>query len=195
MLVGFKRATIGIFDNDGTLLESHVIEGKQNEGATSTADITGLSSETVRVAGSDIIYYVAQKGTGEVSVDLGVIDLPTEVNDAILGYRQTESKISMIGNSTEPPYCALLLESSDLQGETALLGFFKGKFSKDAMNLSTLDPSTPYEPEAETIVFNAINDDKEGESNGEVVGKYVGTDEAAITELRDLVLPAEVPAG
>lgn len=195
MLVGFKRATIGIFDGDGSLLESHVIEGKKDEGATSTANITGLASEAVRVAGSDIVYYMSQRGTGEVSVDLGIIDLPTAVNDAILGYRQTESKIAMIGNSTEPPYCALLLESSDLKGEKALLGFFKGKFTKDAIDLETLDPTTPYEPAAESLVFNAINDDKEGESKGEVLGKYVGTDETAITELRNLVLPGEVPAG
>lgn len=195
MLVGFKRATIGIFDADGTLRETHVIEGKKDEGATSTANITGLASEAVRVAGSDIVYYMSQKGTGEVSVDLGILDLPAAVNDAILGYRQLESKIAMIGNSTEPPYCALMLESSDLKGETALLGFFKGRFSKDVIDLETLDPTTPYEPEAETLVFNAINDDKDGESNGEVVGKYVGDDTAAITELRNLVLPGELPVG
>lgn len=196
MLVGFKRATIGVFDETGVKISEHVIEGKQNQGATSTANITGLSSEPVRVAGSDIVYYIAQEGTGDVAVDLGIIDLSNEVMDTILGYKKTTSGISMIGKSTKPPYCSLLLESSDAKGEKALLGFFKGKFSKDAVNLNTLDPSVPYTPEAESIVFNAINDDKEGESEGEVVGKYVGDEEAAITELKELVLPGEVvPAG
>lgn len=195
MLVGFKRATIGVFDESGAQISEHVIEGKQNEGATSTANITGLSSEAVRVAGSDIIYYIAQQGLGEVAADLGILDLPNDVADEILGFRKTESGIAMMGKSTNPPYCSLLLESSDAKGETALLGFFKGKFSKDAMNLATLNPSTPYTPEAESIIFNAVNDDKEGESEGEVVGKYVGNETEAITELKQLVLPGVLPGG
>lgn len=194
-LVGFRRATIGVFDETGAQVSEHVIEGKVNKGATSTASVTGLASEAVRVAGSDVTYYVAQQGTGDVTVDMGVIDLENEVNDIILGYRQTESKISMIGKDTKPPFCSLLLESSDLQGNTALLGFFKGKFSKDSVNLTTLDPSATFTPEAESLIFNAINDDKEGESEGEIVGKYVGSDEVAITELKELVLPGVTPAG
>ena len=102
-LVGFRRATIGVFDETGTQVSEHVIEGKVNKGATSTASVTGLASEAVIVAGSDLTYYVAQQGTGDVAVDMGVIDLENEVNDIILGYRQTESKISMIGKNTKPP--------------------------------------------------------------------------------------------
>lgn len=196
MLVGFKRATIGVFDDTGKVISTHVIEGKQNEGATTTANITGLAKEPTRVAGSDITYYVAQKGTGAVAADLGLLDLPNEVNDEILGYRKAESGISFIGNSTEPPYCALLLESEDTKAGTALFGLLKGRFSKDAVNLETLDPNTTWEPTAESYVFNAINDDKEGDSKGEVVAKYVGTEEAAITEIRNLVLPAaDLPEG
>lgn len=194
MLVGFKRATIGVFDDTGKVISTHVIEGKQNEGATTTANITGLAKEPTRVAGSDITYYVAQKGTGAVAADLGLLDLPNEVNDEILGYRKAESGISFIGNSTEPPYCALLLESEDTKAGTALFGLLKGRFSKDAVSLETLDPSETWTPEAESYVFNAINDDKEGDSKGEVVAKYVGKDEAAITEIRNLVLPGGLPA-
>lgn len=193
MLVGFSKATIAVFDETGQKVSEYVIEGKQNEGATSTANITGLSSEAVRVPGSDTIYYISQEGTGDVVANLGLLDLLESVNDEILGYKKTESKISLIGRSTKPPFCSLLLESKDLRGDTALLGFFKGKFAKDAIDLATLDPSTPYTPEAEAIVFNAINDDKEGVSKGEVVGKYVGKDEDAITELRTLVLGATLP--
>lgn len=194
-LVGFKRMTIGIHDENGLVTDKYVVEGKQDEGATTTANITGLAAEAVRVSGSDITYYISQKGTGAVAADFGLLDLPGEVSDKILGYRQTESGLSFVGKSTEPPYCSVMLESSDLSGETALLGFFKGKFRKEAINLQTLDPDTPFTPEAETYILSAINDDKPGESFEEVVGKYVGTDEAAITELTALVFPEAVPGG
>lgn len=193
-LVGFKRATIGVHDADGNVTTTHVIEGKQNEGATSTAEITGLSAAATKVHGSNIAYYVSQRGTGNVVVNLGVLDLPDSINDVLLGYKVAESGISYIGNDTEPPYCSVLLESSNLQGATALFGLFKGKFSKETVTMNTLNSDESFTPEAETFVFTAIEDDKEGDSNGQAVGKYVGSDETAITALRDQVLPT-VPAG
>lgn len=195
MLVGFRRATIAVHAADGTVKDTFVIEGKQNEGATSSANITGLAPTPVRVAGSDITYYIAQRGTGEVSVDFGLLDLSDEVNDAILGYEVSESGIAFVGRKTEAPYTSVLLESSNLKGETALLGFFKGKFTRESITLNTLNPAETYTPEPESYVFSASEDDKEGESNGQVLGKYVGADEAAITELRNLVLGTELPAG
>lgn len=185
MLVGFKKATIKIH---GEIDKTIVVEGKQNEGATTTAEITGLSPTPVRVAGSNVTYYISQKGTGEVGVNLGVLDLKDADNDAILGYEVAANGISYVGRNTEAPYVSLLLESEDLQGNTALLGFFKGKFSKETINLNTLDPSTPYEPEAETYAFAAIEDDQKGPSNGNTLGKYVGDEQETITALRNQVL-------
>lgn len=195
-LVGFKRATIGILDTDGNVLSKHVVEGKQSEGATSTANISGLSATPVKVYGSDIAYYVSQRGTGDVSVDLGVLDLPDTFSDEMLGYHKATSGITFVGRDTEAPYAAVLLESSDLQGNTALLGFFKGKFSKETITLNTLGEGN-YTPEAETFVFTAIEDDKDGESEGNVLGKYVGSEAETITALQALVLPEvpEAPAG
>lgn len=184
-LVGFKRATIKIHGEDGKTI---VIEGKENEGATSTAEITGLAPTPVRVAGSDITYYVSQRGTGEVSVNLGVIDIKNTDSDEILGYKKGQDGIVYIGRETEAPYASLLLESSDLTGDKALLGFFKGRFSKEAISLASLAPGTPYEPGAEAYVFSAIEDDQDGESNGNSVGKYVGKEDDVITALTNKVL-------
>lgn len=189
-LVGFKRATIGVLDADGNTLSTHVIEGKQNEGATSTAEINGLSASPTKVHGSNIAYYVSQRGTGNITANLGVLDLPDQINDVLLGYKVVEETgISYIGNDTEPPYCSVLLESSNLQGATALFGLFKGKFSKETVAMNTLNTDETFTPEAETFVFTAIEDDKEGDSNGQTVGKYIGSEETAITALRDQVLP------
>lgn len=195
MLVGFKRATIGIYDNKGDIIDTIVIEGKQNEGATTTANITGLAPTPVRVAGSDITYYISQRGTGAVAVDLGVLDLSDADNDAILGYEVSDSGISFVGRNTEAPYASLLLESSNLEGDVALLGFFRGKFTREAITLNTLTPGEQYTPEAETYVFSAIEDDKEGDSNGQTLGKYIGSDSEAISELRELVLQENGDSG
>ena len=52
-----------------------------------------------------------------------------------------------------------------------------------------------YTPEAETYVFSAIEDTKEGESFGQVVGKYVGDAQESITKLETQVFPTTLPVG
>lgn len=188
-LVGFKRATIGILDNSGQVIDQYVVEGKQDEGATTTAEITGLSKEPTRVYGSDIAYYIARRGTGDVVVNLSLLDLPDEVNDTILGYKTNDSGVTLIGEDTEAPYCSLLLESSNLQNETALLGFFKGTFSKDGTNIETLNGET-FEPQAEAYTFSAVAYTGDGEANGNTVAQYIGNEETAIEEVKRLVLPS-----
>lgn len=187
--VGFKRATVGIFDKTGNMTRQFVIQGDQDKGATVSAEITGLSKEPSKVYGSDVAYYVSQKGTGDVAVDFGFLDLVEKDSDEILGYKTTENGLSFIGEDTEPPYCSVLLESEDLSGETALLGFFKGKFSKDGETLNTQTNDT-FEPEAQSYTFAAIASDVEGDQKGQTVVKYVGTEQAVITELKALVFPA-----
>lgn len=191
--VGFKRATIGVFDETGSLVDSHVFEGQTNEGASTSAEITGLSKEPVRVYGSDISYYVSQRGTGDVSVALSLLDAPEEFADKILGYEVSTDGISFVGEATDAPYCSLLLESSNLQGDTVLLGFFKGKFTKDGETINTLTNET-YTPEPDLFTFSAVTETKSGEANGQILGKYAGGDEEAITKLKNLVV-ATVPAG
>ncbi|MFC0275322.1 major tail protein [Enterococcus devriesei] len=190
-LVGFKKMTIGIFDKDGKIPKANqfVIEGKQDKGATVSAEISGLSKESTKVYGSDIAYYISQKGTGDVSATFGLLDLPEDLNDKILGYKTNENKISFLGEDTEPPYCAVLMESSDLSGETAMLTIFKGKFSRESINLNTTT-NEAFEPEAEEYVFSAIANDAEGDAKGQSVAKYVGKEEAAITALRTMTFPA-----
>ncbi|WP_142422623.1 major tail protein [Enterococcus durans] len=188
-LVGFKRATVGIFDKTGKMTRQFVIQGDQDKGATVSAEITGLSKEPSKVFGSDIAYYVSQKGTGDVGVDFGFLDIVEEDNDEILGYKTNENGLAFIGEDTEPPYCSVLLESSDLSGETALLGFFKGKFSKDGETLNT-QTNDAFEPEAQSYKYAAIANDAEGEAKGQTVVKYVGSDKVAIDALKGLVFPA-----
>ena len=187
-LVGFKRLEIGILSDSGQTTETYVIEGEASEGATTAAEITGLNKEATRIYGSDIAYYVSQRGTGDVVVNLSLLDLPADINDKILGYETGEDGISYLGERTEAPECAIMLESSTLQGDTALLAFFRGKFSKDGTTLKTLT-NEAFEPEAESLVFNAVSDTKEGSTKGQVVGKYIGKEESAIQALRQQTFP------
>ncbi|MFC0232752.1 major tail protein [Vagococcus entomophilus] len=187
-LVGFKRMTIGVFDKEtGKLGKQIVVEGKQDEGATVSAEISGLAKEATKVYGSNIAYYVSQKGTGDVSIDFGLLDLPENANDTILGY-EVKNGISFVGENTEPPYCVVLLESEDLSGDTAMMAFFKGKFSQDGSTLNTTN-NEAFEPEAETYTFTAVTSDADGDSNGQVMGKYVGKEEKTIAALKALAFP------
>jgi len=178
--VGFKRMFIKVLD--GKTVEPIVIEGKENEGATVTASISGLAKEQTKVPGSDLDYYIARKGIGDVKVEFGLLDLPEGVSDILAGYSVNEKGITYIGQDTEPPMCAIILESGTLQGEKAMLGFFKGSFSRDEISLETLNPSETFEPGAETWTYNAIASTLDGPSNGQYVGKAVGPKEDEMFE-------------
>lgn len=180
ILIGFKRAKIQPLKNDGTADgEVIVLEGTQNEGATQEANISGLSSEPVKIFGSNIAYYVSQKGTGDVSIEFKFLDMPNEAEDTILGYKSdTDLKAQFVGEDTEPPYCAVLLESSDTQGNVALFGFFKGKFNKTDISLKTKEGGN-FEPEGETYTFSAVSSDADDKSKGNTMVKFLGSKEDA----------------
>ncbi|WP_348922076.1 major tail protein [Enterococcus rotai] len=183
-LVGFKRATIGVFDETGKVVGKHVIEGKTNEGATTEAEINGLAAEATKAYGSDVAYYVSQSGTGDVKVNLGILDLPAGVEDSILGLFVATSGLSYFGEKTNAPYCNLLLESTTLSGEPCGLGVLKGKFSKESIKVKSREDGKDA-PEAESLVFSAIESDAENETKGNVVGK--APTKELLTKLSDLM--------
>lgn len=59
--IGFKRAKFFIYDKDDKVENTHVVEGRANQGGTTEASISGLSAEAVKVYASNVAYYVAQK--------------------------------------------------------------------------------------------------------------------------------------
>lgn len=194
MYVGFKRLTIQPKDADlKPKGEPIIIEGKKDEGGMVTADISGLSKEPVKVSASNIAYYISRKGVGDVKVEFGVLDLPLDAETDILGRRKSENGVQYAGETTEAPYCSILMESSDAKGNTALVGFFNGTFSKDAEKMETLKDGETFEPEAETYSFAAVASSDE-ETKGDYMAKYNGSEEAALSEVRKNVL-LETPKG
>lgn len=177
MLIGFKRLKVQAFDAagvpDGAPI---VIEGKQDEGATQEATISGLSAEPNRVYGSNVAYYVSQKGTGEVSVALTLFDVPSEAEAKMLGYTVDEAlKAQFIGENTEPPYCAMMMESEDAKGNVAAFGFFKGKFSKGDIALKTKDGGA-YTPGGQAYAFSPVTSDRADKSKGSTMVKFLGSE-------------------
>ncbi|MDN6626263.1 MAG: phage tail protein [Pisciglobus halotolerans] len=190
-LIGFKRMTIGVHGEDGLVTDKFVVEGKTGEGATVSAEIEGLDSEAVKVYGSNIPYYVLKKGTGDVSVNLGLLDLLETVNDKILGYKLDDvNGFAFIGEDTEPPYCSIMLESETMDGKRAMLGLLKGKFGRGGYAMNTTEGENP-EPDADEYTFSCIASDREGDSNGQTVVKYMGGDKE--DEFEELVLPELLP--
>lgn len=185
-LVGFKALRIAVHDAAGKVKAIHKIEGKDSEGGMISGEIEGLSSDPVKVYASNRAYYVVQKGTGDVSATLSALDMPEAVENAILGYETVEGGFTVIGENTEPPYCSIMMESEDLHGKKALLGLFKGKFSKDGVSIET-KTNENVEPEGTEYTFSAVASDKEG-FEGQVFAKYVGDEESVITAIETAVI-------
>lgn len=184
-LVGFKRATIRVFGGtpDTPTLGTNVfkVEGKQGEGATQTANITGLSSDPLKTFGSDLAYYVSNKGVGDIKVDITLLDLLEKAVNTILGYKEKNGLV-YIGDDTEPPYCSLLLESETLAGEKAYIGFFKGQFSAADIDMKTKKGSQE-EPDGDKFKFSSIASDAD-ETKSSYVVKYIGKDDEKIKAMK-----------
>ena len=180
MLIGFKRAKIQPLNTDGTAKGDLIIlEGTQGEGATQEATISGLSVDPIKLYGSNVAYFVSQKGTGDVTVACKFIDMPSEAENAIMGY-ETDSTLNaqFIGENTEPPYCAVILESEDAEGKVALFGFFKGKFGKGDTTLKTKEGGN-FTPEGDTYTLAAVAADTGDKEKGNTMVKFLGTKEDA----------------
>lgn len=142
--IGFKRASFYIYNAKDEIdtnihkdnKKPFVVEGAANQGGTVEASISGLSAESKKTYASNVAYYVAQRGTGSVELSLSVLDMPEELTKTLLGRKEVEG-LTYVGDSTEPPYAGVLLESNALNGEPVFFALLKGKFRLDEQNLST----------------------------------------------------------
>ncbi|WP_353891600.1 major tail protein [Lactococcus lactis subsp. lactis] len=180
--VGFKKLTIRILDGKPVTQDENifVIEGKKNEGATSSAKISGLAVDPVKTWGSNGVYHTSGKGVGDGKIDFDIIDIPDNVQSAILGYTVDEDKIITAGSDTQAPDCSILIEDYDIRGEKLMLGFMTGVFSYDGVEIETLQGKAS-EIKPDTMTYSVGSDD-----NGDFFKKYVGSDTAA----QDKVLAA-----
>lgn len=193
MYVGFERVRIQPLNFDGTKMtaagDQLVIEGKTNAGGVVQAEISGISKEAKVTSASNVAYYISRKGVDAPKVEFELLDVPQKVETVILGRKETTNGVQLTGKDTEAPYCAITLESSDAKGNTALVGFFYGVFSKDGDTMKTLEVGSDFEPENEKYTFTASANPLSDETfGGQYMAKYAGDKEAAIKEINQKVL-------
>ncbi|EGO2712460.1 major tail protein [Enterococcus faecalis] len=190
---GFSRITIQQLDNELKPVagKKHVIDGKPKEGATASFEITGLTKEPSKVFGSNIAYYVARKGHGDIAANLGILDVPSAIEHEMLGHKKAseESKVYHIGEDTEPPYYAVLIESEDLYGEKLGFGMYAGTFSLDGVKGETLNDDD-FTPEPGEYVYSAVS----RQINGKKVTVGFADNSEALAELTTELFGEEIPA-
>lgn len=190
---GFSRITIQQLDNELKPVagKKHVIDGKPKEGAAASFEITGLTKEPSKVFGSNISYYVARKGHGDIAANLGILDVPSAIEHEMLGHKKAseESKVYHIGEDTEPPYYAVLIESEDLYGEKLGFGMYAGTFSLDGVKGETLNDDD-FTPEPGEYVYSAVS----RQINGKKVTVGFADNSEALAELTTELFGEEKPA-
>lgn len=190
---GFSRITIQQLDNELKPVagKKHVIDGKPKEGAAASFEITGLTKEPSKVFGSNIAYYVARKGHGDIAANLGILDVPSAIEHEMLGHKKAseESKVYHIGEDTEPPYYAVLIESEDLYGEKLGFGMYAGTFSLDGVKGETLNDDD-FTPKPGEYVYSAVS----RQINGKKVTVGFADNSEALAELTTELFGEETPA-
>lgn len=58
----------------------------------------------MKVFAGNVEYYLSKKGTGSVAANFGLLDVPVEVEQEILGLIKMAEGIDGFGDETDPPY-------------------------------------------------------------------------------------------
>lgn len=194
---GFEKMTVLRLDNDlkpdaeAVLTE---IKGEAGKGATSTFDLTGLRKDPQKIFGSNVAYFLVRKGFGDVAANFGILDVPYELDHEMAGHKKTAGGVHLLGEDTEPPYYAALIESEDYTtGTPVAFGIFAGTFGRDAYNAATITDED-FNPEADEYVCTPIAKALTGVEKPQVVGFAYGEEE--LTELKELLFgPAPTEGG
>ncbi|RSK01630.1 Phage major tail protein [Streptococcus sp. A12] len=182
--VGFKSLTVRILDGKETPTEGDnlfIIQGKAGEGATQTAKISGLAADAIKSFGSNIAYYVNNRGVGDVKVDLGLLDIPVALYVKALGYEDDDGILDF-GADTVSKDVAILLESNTADGGGAYYGFYKGNLAMDAIDLNTLKEKA--EELATTNVSFAAGASTNENTKNKYGTMYFGSDETKIKKMK-----------
>ncbi len=189
---GFEKMSVLKLDNDLKKATDAIlteIKGEAGKGATSTFDLTGLRKDPQKVFGSNIAYFLARKGFGDVAANFGILDVPYALDHEMAGHKKTTGGVHLLGEDTEPPYYAILVESEDYTtGDPVAFGIFAGTFSRDAYNAATITDED-FNPEADEYVCTPIAKTLEGIEKPQIIGFAYGEEEVA--ELKGLLFGTE----
>lgn len=194
---GFSKVSIRVLNSDLTpdaTKAIRVLEGVPTKGGPTSFELTGLSKEAVKVFAGNSEYYISAKGTGSVAANFGLLDVPAEVEQEILGLVVFSEGIDAFGENTNPPYIAVVAEAEDLYGEPVAFAMVAGKFNRDGYSLATITDED-FTPEAGEYVYNSVSRAiKIGEKN-ETVKVLRAYGSANVTTVKTEVLGTETPKG
>src|SRR5699024_1785706 len=94
----------------------------------------------------------------------------------LLGRKENEDGIMLVGESTTPPYAGVLMESEALDNQSIFLVLFKGKLRLDEQNLATNEDELS-EPEADELEGQFVE-----VANGNTYATARGEDKRAALE-------------
>lgn len=132
--LGFESAKVGIQDATGKVLK--VLSFDAKKGGAIDAKITGLAAEAVKVNASNIPFYVSQKGTGDIKLDLTLFDVTDEEMADLTGAKYEDGVLS-IGKDTAAPYVTVLLQTAGIKDDDIYIALTKGKLAYDGDELKT----------------------------------------------------------
>jgi len=191
---GFEKMTILRLDNslkkatDATQIE---IKGESEKGATASFDLTGLRKDPQKVFGSNVAYFLARKGFGAVAANFGILDVPYVLDHEMAGHKKTTGGVHLLGEDTEPPYYAVLVESEDYStGEPIGFGIFAGTFAREAYNAATITDED-FTPAPDDYVCTPIAKTIVGVDKPQIIGFAYG--DAELTELKNLLWGTTTP--
>lgn len=128
------------------------------------------------VYASNVPYFISQKGTGSVELSLSVLDVPETVLNSVLGRKENQDGITLVGEHTESPYVGVLLEANALSGEPVFFALLKGKFRLDEQSMETnedeVSEPAPDELEAEFVA----------DASGNIYATAKGEDKRSLME-------------
>lgn len=194
---GFEKLSIRVLKDDltpDTAKDLIEIKGDPKKGAAVKMEITGLTKKPVKVFGSNIAYFLARKGTGEVAANFGLLDLDSKQEGEILGFVLAQAGIQGMGEETEPPYVAAVAESEDLYGTPVAFAMVAGSFSRDGFSLAT-KTDEDFTPEPGEYVYTSISREVKF---GEVTKSYKvlkADGSEAVEALKKAVLGTSTPEG
>ena len=195
--IGFKRAFVGLIDDDtellikgdGGLSDTGIFEvNAQTSLGTIQAAITGLAPTATKIWGSNQNVDVAQQGTGNAQMTLSANDIPAEIVYKLAGMKQdTATKSWSLDANTRPPKAAVVLESQDSKGRPIYFAMAKGTFGPEEVTLNTNTENQAITTDA--LTFSAL----QRKTDSKVHMAWLPEDNPAIADVLKAVFPESRP--
>lgn len=139
MAQGFEKVIIQVLDENEYAVEGKRYEFNAGKGGAVEAKISGLEAPQNTTYASNAPFHVTAKGVSAPKLELTVVDMDDVKGSMpeILGLEVDEDGTIAWTKDTEPPYVAVLLESSDRHGDALYMAMLKGKLTFSGDELKT----------------------------------------------------------